>query len=58
MDYTRSLWLQNCRSERCGMFCTVMVLGIIVGSTLLAYTAFAPKKDHHSIKQIAIVSNL
>ncbi|XP_063981893.1 lysosomal acid phosphatase-like [Diachasmimorpha longicaudata] len=55
MDSSRSFWVQNCRSGRRGMCFTVVLLGIIVGSTLLAYAAFAPKKNHHSIQQIAII---
>ncbi|XP_011310807.1 lysosomal acid phosphatase isoform X2 [Fopius arisanus] len=55
MDFSRSFWLHNCRPARRGICCTVLLLGIIVLSTLLAYSAFVSKKDHQSVKQIAII---
>ncbi|XP_057333865.1 lysosomal acid phosphatase-like isoform X2 [Microplitis mediator] len=55
MEYTRSCWIQNCRGGRRGVCTAVIILGILISSALLAYTAFGPKSDNRSIRQIAII---
>ncbi|KAG8038771.1 hypothetical protein G9C98_000326 [Cotesia typhae] len=55
MEFTRSFWVQSCSAGRRGVCSTVIILGLLISSALLAYTAFGPKKDNRSIRQIAII---
>lgn len=57
MDNTRSFLATNCRSGKRGLFVSVVILGLTIGSALLAYTAFAPMTYHHRLRQVAIVSS-
>lgn len=56
MQSTRSFWIQNCQSENRGVFVTVLILAILIGTILFAYAAFGPEEDNRSLKQIAIVN--
>lgn len=55
MDLSKSFWIQNCRQGHNGMCIVVSILGILIGCTLVSWAAFGPTKDHHSLRQVAIV---
>ncbi|KAK0072482.1 hypothetical protein PV326_014426, partial [Microctonus aethiopoides] len=55
MDLSKSFWIQNCRQGHNGMCIVVSILGILIGCTLVSWAAFGPTKDHHSLRQVAII---
>ncbi|XP_043277174.1 lysosomal acid phosphatase-like [Venturia canescens] len=55
MHQTRSFIATNCRSGRRGIFVSVIILGFILCSILLAHTAFSPGSDYRNVKQVAII---
>lgn len=58
MDSRGGFLASNCRPGRRGMCASVVVLAIIIGCVLLAYTAFALSADTpDNLQQVAIVSN-